>query len=83
MTTHSNDIIKSLEKYQGLFKRAKPGSDLCEDISPDYLYYYQNAVPKILKELNAQVPIIIVLRNPIDRAYSKLPHTIYAKVGKI
>ena len=34
------------------------------------MYYHQNAVPKILDEKNAQVPIIIVLRNPIDRAYS-------------
>ena len=64
-----NEIIQSLEEYQGLFERAKPGQ-LCGDISPDYLYFYQNAVPKIRNEVNAQVPIIIVLRNPIDRAYS-------------
>ena len=69
MTIHSNDIIKSLEKYQGLFKRAK-SDQLCGDISPDYLYYYRNAVPKILNEIDAQVPIIIILRNPIDRTYS-------------
>lgn len=65
----ANRYIKSLEEYQGLFKRSKPGQ-LCGDISPDYLYYYENAVPKILEEKNAQIPIIIVLRNPIDRAYS-------------
>ena len=64
-----NEKIQSLEEYQGLFKEAKQGQ-LCGDISPDYLYFYQNAVPKILNEINAQVPIIIVLRNPIDRAYS-------------
>ena len=58
-----------MEEYQALFKQAKP-DQLCGDISPDYLYYHQNAVPKILNEKNAQVPIIIVLRNPIDRAYS-------------
>ena len=66
---YANNVIRSLEEYQGLFKKAKPGQ-LCGDISPDYLYYYQNAVPKILNEINAQIPIIIVLRNPIDRAYS-------------
>ena len=70
-----NDVIQSLEEYQGLFKEAKPGQ-LCGDISPDYLYFYQNAVPKILNEINAQVPIIIVLRNPIDRAYSNYLHRI-------
>ena len=75
MTIHSNDIIKSLEKYQGLFKKAK-SSQLCGDVSPDYLYYHHNAVPKILNEINAQVPIIIVLRNPIDRAYSNYLHHV-------
>ena len=65
----ANNFTRSLEEYQGLFKKAGAGQ-LCGDISPDYLYYYQNAVPKILDEINAQVPIIIVLRNPIDRAYS-------------
>ena len=65
----ANRYIKSLKEYQSLFKKAKPGQ-LCGDISPDYLYYCQNAVPKILEEKNAQIPIIIVLRNPIDRAYS-------------
>ena len=65
----ANKYTKSLEEYQGLFKKAGPGQ-LCGDISPDYLYYYQNAVPKILNELNPHIPVIIVLRNPIDRAYS-------------
>ena len=64
-----NKTIQSPEEYQGLFKKAEPGQ-LRGDISPDYLYFYQNAVPKMLDEMNAQVPIIIVLRNPIDRAYS-------------
>ena len=58
-----------MEEYQDLFKKAKPGQ-LCGDSSPDYLYDHQNAVPKILNEINAQVPVIIVSRNPIDRAYS-------------
>ena len=64
-----NKTIQSPEEYQGLFKKAEP-DQLRGDISPDYLYFYQNAVPKMLDEMNAQVPIIIVLRNPIDRAYS-------------
>ena len=72
-TVHPNDIIKSLEKYQGLFKKTRPGQ-LRGDVSPDYLYYYRNAVPRILDEVNAQVPIIIILRNPIDRAYSNYLH---------
>ena len=71
----ANKFTKSLEEYRGLFKKAKLGQ-LCGDISPDYLYYYQNAVPKILNEINAQVPVVIVLRNPIDRAYSNYLHHV-------
>ena len=74
-TVSPNDIIQSLEEYQVLYKKAKP-DQLCGDISPDYLYFYQNAAPKILNEINAQVPIIIVLRNPIDRAYSDYLHHV-------
>ena len=61
--------VKSLEEYLGLFKMAKPGQ-LCGDISLDYLYFHHNAVPKILNEVGPALPIIIVLRNPINRAYS-------------
>ena len=71
----ANKFTKSLEEYRGLFKKAKLGQ-LCGDISPDYLYYYRNAVPKILNEINAQVPVVIVLRNPIDRAYSNYLHHV-------
>ena len=66
---YANNVVRSLEEYTELFKKAKP-DQLCGDLSPDYLYYHKNAVPKILEEKNDQIPIIIVLRNPIDRAYS-------------
>lgn len=78
----ANDIIQSPEEYQSLFKEAKP-SQFCGDISPDYLYFYQSAVPKILDEINAQIPIIIVLRNPIDRAYSNYLQNVRDKREKL
>lgn len=72
---YANAVTPTLEKYTALFKRAGP-DQTCGDISPDYLYHYQNAVPKILREAGAQIPIIIVLRNPIDRAYSHYLHRV-------
>ena len=66
---YATNVITTLDKYIDLFKAARP-DQLCGDISPDYLYYHENAVPKILAETNAQIPIIIILRNPIERAYS-------------
>ena len=71
----ANDIVHSLEEYRSLYDKAEP-DQLCGDISPDYLYYYRNTIPQILDELNAQVPIIIVLRNPIERAYTNYLHKI-------
>ena len=72
---YANSAIQSQEEYRSLFKAAKSGH-LCGDISPDYLYFYQNAVPKIIHEKNVSIPIIIVLRNPIDRAYSNYLHHV-------
>ena len=66
---YANNVVSSLEEYRELFEKAKSWQ-LRGDVSPDYLYYHKNAVPKILEEKNDQIPIIIVLRNPIDRAYS-------------
>ena len=67
--------INSLEEYRKLFETAKSGQ-LRGDASPDYLYYYRNAIPKILNEIDAGIPIIIVLRNPVDRAYSNYLHKV-------
>ena len=66
---YANNVTRTLDEYQRLFKKAKP-DQLCGDMSPDYLYYYRSAVPKILNEKDSSVPIVIILRNPIDRAYS-------------
>ena len=72
---YANNVIVSLGAYRALFRKAKP-SQLCGDISPDYLYYHQNAIPKILDEVGRQIPIIIILRNPINRAYSDYLHHV-------
>ena len=40
----------------------------------------RKAVPKILNEVDAHIPVIIVLRNPIDRAYSN--YLYHVREGK-
>ncbi len=64
-----NDIITSINEYKKLFL---PGKNIVArgDISNDYLYYYKKSISNIKKHLNEEVKIIIILRNPIDRAYS-------------
>ena len=69
------DNPQTLDEYKKLFINAKP-DQLSGDISPDYLYHCQVSVPKILNEINAQIPIIIILRNPVERAYSNYLHHV-------
>lgn len=64
-----NDIIVSINDYKKLFL---PGKNAAArgDISNDYLFYYKKSISNIKKHLNEEVKIIIILRNPMDRAYS-------------
>jgi hypothetical protein len=61
------------EEYQSLFKQAKQQKAIGES-SVFYLFYYQDAIREIKNRLGNDVKIIIMLRNPIDRAYSAFQH---------
>ena len=45
------------------------------DVSPDYLYFYQNSI-KNIKKIIGEPKIIITLRNPVDRAFSNYLHLV-------
>ncbi len=47
------------------------------EATPDYLIYTQ--VPKFIKRVLPQVKVIILLRNPADRAYSHYAHNLMMK----
>lgn len=65
--------IKTFEKYSKLFLNAN-GSKVTGECSGSSLYYYESVIPKIKQYLGEDVKIFIVLRNPIDRAYSSFMH---------
>lgn len=70
-----NDVIRTVDEYIALFT----GNELKikGDISNDYLFYYKESVRNIKKYLSDNdVKIIIILRNPIDRAYSNYLHAV-------
>ncbi len=69
-----NSGITDEKEYFELFKGYK--DKVCGDISNDYLYYYKESIKNIKKYLNNDVKIIIILRNPIDRAYSNYMHAV-------
>ena len=58
--------IDSLEKYHSLF--VNKDVKLRGEASVSYLFY--DDIPQKIKEYNSKAKIIIMLRNPIDRAYS-------------
>ncbi len=67
-------IIKNFDDYKNLFSKAQEERAIGE-ASADNLYYYKEAIPIIKKYLN-NPKIIIILRNPIDRAFSSYTHLL-------
>ena len=66
-------LIKTLKAYKRLFRDVK-NENAIGDNSPDYLPCYQKSVKNIIGILGKEVKIIIILRNPVERAY-----TLYLK----
>lgn len=60
--------IRSWDSYLGLFKDAQ-GTRMIGEASTDTLYYHEHTIPEIRKRL-ANPKIIIMVRNPVDRAFS-------------
>jgi len=68
------DFVTERKRYERLFAKAdsrihKAIGEVCNA----YLYYYENTIPNILENLG-DIKIIIILRNPGDRAYSGYLH---------
>jgi len=56
------------DSYMELFSNAK-NEKLRGEATVHYLYHYNTVIPKVKKELG-DIPIVIVLREPVSRAYS-------------
>ena len=63
-----NFTVKTLEIYKKLFQRVN-GEKAVGEASVDNLYFPEQVIP-LIKTLLGDVKIIIVLRNPVDRAFS-------------
>ncbi len=61
------------EEYQDLFKGVREEKMIGES-TVLYLYYYDEAIKNIKRYLSEDVKIIIMLRNPVDRAFSAYTH---------
>ena len=60
--------IWNWDDYVRLFEKGR-GTSAIGEASSDTLYYHEHTIPEILKRLS-QPKIIIMVRNPVDRAFS-------------
>ncbi len=70
------DIITNEDDYLALFEEAKHDS-ICGEASSDYLAC--DGAANRIYQWNKDMKIVILLRNPIERAYSEYQHSIAAK----
>ena len=71
MSSYDRSLPHSWDEYQELFAAVKPGQQTGE-ASPAYLY-----LPGVAEEIHRLLPdvkLIVILRNPVERAYSSYLH---------
>ncbi len=68
-------IIKTFDRYKKLFKWATSQRKAIGEASVDNLYYHKGAILQIKKYLG-NPKIIIILRNPVSRAFSAYTHLV-------
>ena len=64
--------VKDVDSYKKLFRTAAEGQKIGE-VSTPYLYLYEETIASIKKYFDSyrQIKIVIVLRDPADRAFSQ------------
>ncbi|MEA1866941.1 MAG: sulfotransferase [Thermodesulfobacteriota bacterium] len=68
-------VICSLDDYRNLFECVRNEQKAIGEASAVYLYHHETAIPNIKSHLG-DIKVIIILRNPIDRAYSSYYHLV-------
>jgi len=68
-------VISDFDKYLSLFDKAGAEETMRGEASAAYLYYHEKVIPGIKKYLG-DIKIIIILRQPVDRAYSAYSHLV-------
>ncbi|WP_281176389.1 sulfotransferase family protein [Alicyclobacillus ferrooxydans] len=69
----SDNVVRNETDYLKLY--SNPGNaTVLGDASVYYLYYPDT--PRLIRELNPDAKVIIILRNPVDRAFSAYSHTV-------
>lgn len=72
---YDENYIKGLKWYEKTFFDKWNGQNAVGSITPEYLYY-ENAAARIHKDLGSNIKLILILRNPVARAYSHYLMTV-------
>lgn len=67
-------FIREKDDYNHLFLNTR--KRVLGEKSPCYLYYYEESIKNIKKYYWDDIKIIILLRNPIERAFSQYKHSL-------
>lgn len=68
-----SQLCKTLKEYEAVFSTYK-NEKLIGESSADNLYYSEKVIPLIKSLLGSETKIIILLRNPVERAFSAYMH---------
>lgn len=69
------ETIKTFSDYKKLFSHCQTNT-LTGEASADILYYSHHTAPLMLDLIGPDLKIIIILRNPIERAFSAYSHLV-------
>jgi len=67
LTSAHQDFVRDSERYARLFNHAAPGQRALEASTS---YFFSEAAPETLFAANPQAHIILLLRHPVERAFS-------------
>jgi len=68
------ELILDKSSFESIYPPDK--SKLYGEIGTGYLYHYEESIPLIKETFGDEVKILIILRNPVSRAYSSYMHFV-------
>jgi hypothetical protein len=73
-----NIKLKQKRNFKEYLKNFEAGKNkkIIGEIATEYLYSYKNSIKSIKKNIGKNVKIVIILRNPVDRAFSHYKHCV-------
>jgi hypothetical protein len=76
-----DNYSKGIKWYERTYF-SKADKKIAADLTPSY-FYAANVPERILKDIGSEVKFVVLLRNPVDRAYSHYLHSVRDQVEQL